>query len=189
MLSYIWQDLKTKSLYHFDRVTGKSFLRVLVMDGTVATLLFRISQWLAKAHLHILALVLAKLNSFLTGATISPSAQIGPGFAILHSTGVVIHKSVQAGKNLIIEHQVTLGSVRRKAPVLGSNIYIGAGAKIIGAVRVGNNVKVGANAVVVKDIPDGATAVGIPARVVKFSHESVGMEEWSSGEYKIVRGA
>lgn len=189
MISYVWQDLKTKSLYHFDRVTGKTILRVLLMDGTMATLLFRLSQWLAKAHLGIFSFILVKLNSFFTNATIGHGAQIGPGFVILHSTGVVIHKSVRAGRDLIIEHEVTLGCAHRQAPILGSNIYIGAGAKIIGGARVGNNVKIGANAVVVKDIPDGATAVGVPARVIKFRQESTALARSPAGEYKKMREA
>jgi serine O-acetyltransferase len=92
---------------------------------------------------------------------------------LIHSNGVVINTSVRGGKNVFIEHQVTIGAEKGEAPVLGDNVFIGAGAKIVGAVRIGNDVKIGANAVVTKDLPDGATAVGIPARVIKiYNHET-----------------
>jgi serine O-acetyltransferase len=82
--------------------------------------------------------------------------------------GVVINTKVRAGRNLVIHHCVTLGAERNKTPILGDNVYIGAGAKVIGGVRVGSNVKIGANAVVTKDVPDGATVIGIPARAVRM---------------------
>jgi serine O-acetyltransferase len=87
---------------------------------------------------------------------------------ILHSVGVVINTNVRAGRNLVIYHGVTLGEERHKSPTLGDNVYIGAGAKVIGGVRIGSDVRIGANAVVTKDVPDGATVVGIPARIVRM---------------------
>jgi serine O-acetyltransferase len=85
----------------------------------------------------------------------------------VHSQGVVINTSVKGGRNVMLEHQVTIGAEKGAYPVLGDNIFIGAGAKILGGVRIGNGAKVGANAVVVDDVPEGATVVGIPARVVR----------------------
>jgi serine O-acetyltransferase len=79
---------------------------------------------------------------------------------------VVINTSVRGGKNVVIEHQVTIGAEKGQSPEVGDNVFIGAGARIIGAVHVGKGAKVGANAVVVDDVPAGATVVGIPARVV-----------------------
>ena len=92
---------------------------------------------------------------------------------ILHTFAIVINSSVRAGKNLVLEHGVTIGAEKNQCPMLGDNVFIGAGAKVIGAVRIGNDVKIGANAVVTKDLPDGATAVGIPARVIKIYGERV----------------
>jgi serine O-acetyltransferase len=86
---------------------------------------------------------------------------------IVHSNGIVINGSVSGGKDIVIEHQVTIGAERRASPALGDRVFIGAGAKIIGPVRIGNDAKVGANAVVVNDVGDGETVVGVPARVVR----------------------
>jgi serine O-acetyltransferase len=85
----------------------------------------------------------------------------------IHSTGVVINGLGRGGSNIHIEHQVTIGAERRAAPVVGSNVFIGAGAKVIGAVEVGDGARIGANAVVVDDVPAHSTVVGIPAKVVR----------------------
>ena len=85
----------------------------------------------------------------------------------IHSTGVVINGCVRGGRNVYLEHQVTIGAERRSSPVLGDDVFIGAGAKVIGAVKVGDGARIGANAVVVDDVPPHSTVVGIPARVVR----------------------
>ena len=95
-------------------------------------------------------------------------ADFGPRFILIHSIGVVINSSVVGGSGIMIEHQVTIGAEKRKSPVLGNNIFIGAGAKIIGRVKIGDNVKIGANSVVLDDVPDNATVVGIPAKIKKM---------------------
>jgi serine O-acetyltransferase len=87
--------------------------------------------------------------------------------------GIVINSQVRGGRNVILEHGVTIGSEKGQSPVLGDDVYIGAGAKIIGAVRIGSQVKIGANAVVTRDVPDGATVVGIPARIVRLNGQRV----------------
>jgi serine O-acetyltransferase len=115
-----------------------------------------------------IAFVLYRLNAWLSHIVIGRNADLGPGLVIMHSIGTVINSEVRAGKNLVMEHGVTLGEAHGRSPVLGDNIYIGAGAKIIGGVRVGSDVKIGANAVVVTDLPDGATAIGVPAKVIKI---------------------
>jgi serine O-acetyltransferase len=79
----------------------------------------------------------------------------------------VVNTSVRGGANVVLEGGVTIGAEKDRSPVLGDNVFLGAGARIIGGVRVGSGARIGANAVVVKDVPDGATAVGVPARVVR----------------------
>src|ERR1039457_2251482 len=101
-------------------------------------------------------------------ATIGRNADIAPGFVIVHSLGVVINTNVRAGRNFVVYHNVTVGAVRNRSPIVGDNVYIGAGAIVIGGVRIGSDVRIGANAVVTKDVPDGATVVGIPARIVRM---------------------
>ena len=97
---------------------------------------------------------------------IGRGAEFGPGLVLIHSTGVVINGSVRGGSGIHIEHQVTIGADQRISPTIGDEVFIGAGAKIIGNVKVGNGARVGANAVVVEDVPQGRTAVGVPARLV-----------------------
>jgi serine O-acetyltransferase len=142
-------------------------------DGTTAQLLYRAMRFCQTNRLKPLAFLFYRLNAALGHAVIGRGADLGPGLVILHSFGIVINTQVRAGKNLVLEHGVTLGAEKHRSPILGDNVFIGAGAKIIGDVRVGSNVKIGANAVVTRDIPDGATAVGIPARVIKIYGERV----------------
>src|SRR5690606_21767750 len=91
----------------------------------------------------------------------------GEGFVLIHAGGVVINGAVRGGSRIYVEHQVTIGAERGSSPVLGSNIFIGAGAKILGPVTIGDGARIGANAVVVRDVPAWSTVVGVPAKVVR----------------------
>ncbi|GER80051.1 serine acetyltransferase [Candidatus Denitrolinea symbiosum] len=106
------------------------------------------------------------------GISISYRTQIGSGLYIGHFGGIVINKNVVVGKNCNISHQVTLGKanrgVKKGYPVIGDNVYLGPGAKVIGNVKIGNNVAVGANCVVTKDIPDNGVVVGIPGKIISL---------------------
>ena len=121
-----------------------------------------------------LEMVFNKLNVIFCNCIIGRGAEFGPGFVLIHSTGVVINGGVRGGRNVHIEHQVTIGAERRASPVIGNDVFIGAGAKIIGAVTVGDGARIGANAVVVRDVPPHSTVVGIPARVVRMRDPSSG---------------
>ena len=112
-------------------------------------------------------MIFNKLNGVCCSCIIGRGAEFGPGFVLIHSLGVVINGQVRGGSNIFVEQQVTIGAERRQSPQLGNDIFIGAGAKIIGAVTIGDGARVGANAVVVHDVGVGATMVGIPARVVR----------------------
>ena len=101
--------------------------------------------------------------SVTTGADIPLGCRIGGGLLVPHPNGVVIHVDAEIGPNCLIFQQVTIGAIEDGVPTLGGHVDVGAGAKILGDVRVGDNALIGANAVVVKDVPPGATAVGIPA--------------------------
>jgi serine O-acetyltransferase len=145
-----------------------------VSDGTAAQVIYRAMQY---CHLNghpIAAALLNGLNFHLGHAVIGRGADIGPGFVILHSSGVCINSRVHAGENLVIEHNVTIGAEQDQVPVLGDNVFIGAGSTIVGGVRIGSNVKIAANSLVMKDLPDGATAVGVPAQVVRVDRGRVG---------------
>jgi serine O-acetyltransferase len=104
--------------------------------------------------------------SAVTGADIPINTRIGGGLLLPHPNGVVIHPAVPIGPNCLIFQQVTLGAAHGGLPSVGGHVDIGAGAKVIGAVRLADHSKIGANAVVITDVPEGATAVGVPARVV-----------------------
>jgi serine O-acetyltransferase len=112
-------------------------------------------------------MVFNKLNAIFCNCIIGRGAEFGPGFVLIHSTGVVINGQVRGGSNVHIEHQVTIGAERGQSPHLGDDLFVGAGAKVIGPVQVGDGARIGANAVVVHDIPPHSTVVGNPARVVR----------------------
>jgi serine O-acetyltransferase len=101
-----------------------------------------------------------------TGADIPVNTRIGGGLLLPHPNGIVIHPSVVIGPNCLIFQQVTLGMAHGGVPTLGGHVDVGAGAKVIGRVRLGDHSNVGANAVVTIDVPEGSTAVGVPARIV-----------------------
>jgi len=143
-------------------------VKARLTDGTTAMILYRWMQWTQRRRLLPLAMAFNKLN-VMGGCVIGRGADFGEGFVLVHSLGVVINTSVKGGRNVVIEHQVTIGAEKGDVPRIGDNVFIGAGAKILGGVTIGNGAKIGANAVVVEDVPAGATVVGIPAKVVKVA--------------------
>jgi serine O-acetyltransferase len=168
MFGNLLADLQQKAVIYELPQTRGTLLRMLVNDGSAAQIMYRTMRFCQTHHMTLLAAVVYRLNAAITHATIGRNADIAPGFVILHSVGVVINTNVRAGRNLVLYHGVTLGAERNKSPILGDNVYIGAGAKVIGGVRIGSDVKIGANAVVTKDVPDGATVIGIPARIIRM---------------------
>jgi serine O-acetyltransferase len=160
-------DLRAKSAWCYERTDWKGVLKALLTDGTPAMLWYRLMQWARRWRLVPLEWAFNRLNTVCCGCVIGRGAEFGPGFVLIHSLGVVINGTVRGGANVKLEHQVTIGAEKRQSPVLGDDVFVGAGAKILGAVRIGDGAKVGANAVVLADVPAGATAVGIPARVVR----------------------
>jgi serine O-acetyltransferase len=105
--------------------------------------------------------------SVVTGADIPLNCKIAGGLLIPHPNGIVIHPDAEIGPNCLLFQQVTLGYAQGGVPKLGGHVDVGAGARLIGPITIGDHAKIGANAVVTKDVPDGATAIGIPARIVK----------------------
>lgn len=174
MFSTLVADLRQKAAWYELPPTHRSTLRMCFSDGSTAQILYRAMRFCQTHRLKPLAHLLYRLNVAAGHVVIGRGADIGSGLVIVHSFGIVINSSVRAGHNLVLEHGVTIGAEKNRSPVLGDNIFIGAGAKIIGGVHIGSDVKIGANAVVTKDLPDGATAVGIPARVIKIYGERVG---------------
>lgn len=122
--------------------------------------------------LKIIAYLLFKIAEMATGISLPVSAEIGKGFYIGHFGGVILHSDVKMGENCSIGTGVVIGTRgvgKAGVPVFGDNVYVGVGAKVLGNIKIGNDVKIGANAVVLEDVPDGATVVGIPAKIVRES--------------------
>jgi len=171
-VKYLKSDIKQKQQVLADEGYQVSILRALVSDGTSANALYRLTSWLIKYKLAPLALISLWLNRVINGCVIGAGAKFDQGFVIMHPVGVVINSKVSGGKNIVIESGVVIGDEKGQAPCLGNNIFIGAGAKIIGGITIGDNVKIGANAVVVKDLPSSVTAVGIPAKVINRGNQT-----------------
>ena len=152
--------------------TPLGFLEVILLySGFHAIFLHRINHALYRLKIPILPRFLSQLARFFTGIEIHPGAKIGPGFFIDHGMGVVIGETTEIGENATLYQGVTLGGTGRERgkrhPTLGDNVVVGAGAKVLGNIRLGNNVKVGAGSVVVHSVPDNCTVVGVPAEIVR----------------------
>jgi serine O-acetyltransferase len=167
VLSTIRLDVRQKAQWLYEKNDTRAVLKTLLTDGTLAMVLYRLMQWSRRYRLVPLEMIFNKLNGICSNCIIGRGAELGPGLVLIHATGIVINGRVRAGANLHLEHQVTIGAEGRQSPVIGDDVFIGAGAKLIGAVTVGDGARIGANAVVVDDVPPHTTVVGIPAKVVR----------------------
>lgn len=138
--------------------------------GLIALVHYRIAHRLHRAGFKVVARIIMGLTGFITNVDIHPAAQIGRRVFIDHAIGVVIGETAEVGNDVMIYQGVTLGGTSldkvKRHPTIEDGVVIGAGAKILGNIRVGENAKIGANSVVIKDVPKDCTAVGIPARVI-----------------------
>jgi serine O-acetyltransferase len=171
LFSLIRADLHGKALWCYESDGRAELIKTLLTDGTPAMILYRLMQWSRRHRLAPLEMLFNKLNAVFCQCIIGRGAEFGAGLILIHSNGVVINGQVRGGANVRIEHQVTIGAEGRRSPVIGDDVFLGAGAKIVGPVVVGAGARIGANAVVVRDVPPHCTAVGVPARVV-WSHDS-----------------
>lgn len=154
----------TESEHSLANKLGIFFLHI----GLHAVLWYRVSHWLAMHHLGPVAAIIAYWAAVLTGAQISPRARIGKGLVIYHPHGVVIGATAVVGDYCTLTQTNVIGQLRGRGdrPTIGDYFYAGAGAKVLGPIRIGNHVKIGANSVVLDSLPDGVTAIGIPAIIV-----------------------
>lgn len=150
---------------------------ILLYNGIHATIDYRIAHWL---HLHgakFLARFVSQWSKVWTGIEIHPGATIGRRLVIDHGTGIVIGETAEIGDDCLLYQGVTLGGtgkdIGKRHPTLGNNVMVGAGAKVLGPFRVGNNARIAANSVVLREVPDNATVVGVPGRIVKISGEKL----------------
>ncbi len=149
----------------------KSVFEIILYPSFWSVLGHRAAHALYKIRLFFPARLISQFFRFITGIEIHPGAIIGSGFFVDHGTGVVIGETCEIGNNVLIYQGVTLGGtgkdIGKRHPTIGNNVMIGAGAKILGAIKVGDNSRIGAGSVVVEPVPEGATVVGIPGRIVQ----------------------
>ena len=154
----------------------------LTYPGVKAVFFHRIANFFSIAKFHLVARIISQFSRFLTGIEIHPNAKIGKNLFIDHGMGVVIGETSDIGDNVTIYHMATLGGIApsinsdnqrniKRHPTLKENVVVGSGAQILGPVVVGKNSKIGANAVVTKDVPENAVMVGIPAKNVGTASE------------------
>lgn len=170
MLTTIRQDLR--AVFDRDPAATSTLEVILTYAGFHALLAYRVSHWLSSHHVPFLPRVISQVARVLTGIEIHPAAIIGKGFFIDHGMGVVIGETAEIGDYVTLFQGVTLGGTGKERgkrhPTLGNHVVVGAGAKILGGIRIGDNVKVGANSVVLKSVPANSTVTGVPARVIKM---------------------
>ena len=145
----------------------------LLYPGVHATLYHRLAHFFYRHRLKFLARFVSQWSRFWTGIEIHPGAKIGRRLVIDHGMGIVIGETAEVGDDCLIYHGVTLGGTGKdqgkRHPTIGNNVLIGCGAKILGPFRVGDNARIAANSVVLSEVPEDATAVGIPAQVVRIA--------------------
>src|SRR5437773_3777357 len=171
------KSIKADLLAVFDRdPSATSWLEVmLTYAGFHALLAYRVSHWLKSYNVPFVPRAISQIARWLTGIEIHPSAKIGRGFFIDHGTGVVIGETAEIGDYVTLFQGVTLGGTGKERgkrhPTLGNHVVVGAGAKILGGIRIGDNVKIGANSVVLKSVPANSTVTGVPGRIIKAEGE------------------
>jgi len=167
--------------------TPLGFIEVILLySGFHAIFIHRFNHLLHKLHIPLIPRFFSQLVRFFTGIEIHPGAKIGPGFFIDHGMGVVIGETAEIGENVTIYQGVTLGGTGtergKRHPTLGNNVVIGAGAKVLGNIRLGNHVKVGAGSVVVHSVPENCTVVGVPAEIVRKEGRRVSEVDLDHGD-------
>ncbi len=159
-----------KAVFERDPAARTTLEVILTYPGFHAILFHRVAHWLWVRGFKLPARALSHVGRFLTGIEIHPGARIGRSFFIDHGMGVVIGETSEIGDNVTIYHGVTLGGTSftrgKRHPTIGDNVIVGAGAKVLGPLTVGANSRIGANSVVISDVPPNSTVVGIPGKVV-----------------------
>ena len=173
VLKDIAQDLQ--AVFERDPAATSRIEVFLTYSGFHALLAFRLAHWLSRNHVPLIPRVISQFARWLTGVEIHPGATIGKGFFIDHGMGVVVGETTEIGDFVTLFQGVTLGGTGKERgkrhPTLGNHVVVGAGAKVLGGIVIGDNVKIGANAVVLRSVPPNSTVVGNPGRVVKCEGE------------------
>jgi len=171
-----------QSIIDRDPAAKSKLSLILTYPGVKAVFFHRIANFFQLAKFYLVARIISQLSRFLTGIEIHPGAKIGKNLFIDHGMGVVIGETSEIGNNVTIYHMATLGGIApsinsndqrqvKRHPTLSDCVVVGSGAQILGPVMIGANAKIGANAVVTKDVPENAVMVGIPAKNVGTATE------------------
>ncbi len=177
MFKHIKEELFSKLSEDIDSVVerdpaARSKIEVfLCYPGVHAIIFYRVAHFLWDKKFFTTARIISSFARFLTGVDIHPAARIGRRLFIDHATGLVIGETAEIGDDVTLYHGVTLGGTStqkgKRHPTLGNRVIVGAGAKLLGPIEIGDDARIGSNAVVLKAVPAGATAVGVPAQVVR----------------------
>ena len=165
---------ETLAAYQARDPAARSKLEIfLLYPGVHAILFHRVSHWLYRHRLFFLARLNSQIARHITGIEIHPGARIGRRFVIDHGMGIVIGDTAEVGDDCLLYHGVTLGGTGKdqgkRHPTIGNNVLVSCGAKVLGPIKVGDNSRIAANAVVLSEVPEDATAVGIPAQIVRIA--------------------
>jgi len=171
-----------KSIMDRDPAAKSKLSIILTYPGVKAIFFHRIANFFSKARFALIARIISQSSRFLTGIEIHPAAKIGKNFFIDHGMGVVIGETAEIEDNVTLYHSVTLGGISpstnsgeqrgvKRHPTLKNNVVVGSGAQVLGPVIVGEFAKIGANAVVTRDVPEHAIMVGVPAKNIKTKSE------------------
>ncbi len=160
----------------------KSTLEVLFCyPGLHAIMFYRVAHWFYKRRLFFIARLISTIARFITAIDIHPGAKIGEGVFIDHGIGVVIGETAEVGNNVTIYQGVTLGGTGKdkgkRHPTIGNNVVVSSGAKVLGPFRVGDNSKIGAGSVVLKEVPPNCTVVGVPGRIVVKENKRISLAD------------
>jgi len=178
MFETIKEDIKV--VFERDPAARNVFEVITSYPGLHAIWLHRIAHFFWKKGARTFARIISHISRFLTGIEIHPGAKIGRRFFIDHGMGVVIGETSEIGNDVLIYQGVVLGGTslkkEKRHPTIGNNVVIGAGAILLGPIKVGDGAKIGAGSVVIKDIPEGTTAVGVPARIVEKREKKIDLD-------------
>ncbi len=161
---------------NYDPAAKSVYEIFFLYPGPKAIFCHRVSHFLYRCHFYFLARLVSEISRLLTGIEIHPGAKLGRRLVIDHGVGVVIGETAIVGDDCIIFHGSTLGGTHfdnvKRHPTLGNHVLVGTGAKLLGPIHIGDNCKIGANAVITKDVPAGFTAVGNPMKILDKDHSS-----------------
>lgn len=168
--------IETLEAYQRNDPAARSKLEILLLyNGVHAIIAYRIAHWLWVHRCHFLARMISQVAKWLTGVEIHPAATVGRRLVIDHGTGIVVGATTEIGDDCLIYQGVTLGGTGvmqgKRHPTLGNNVMVGCGAKVLGPIHIGDHSRVAANSVVLRDVPENSTVVGVPGRVVKINGE------------------